>query len=203
MKFILAKKIGMSQLFDEKGNVIPVTWVEAGPCFVTQIKTEDKDGYWAVQVGFEKKKKNIKKTEKGKEYKYLKEFRGSKEEVEKFKVGQKIDVSIFNEGDIVKVSGKSTGKGFQGVVKRWGFAGAPKTHGTKHTHRAPGAIGSAWPQRVWKGKKMPGRMGGERVTIKNLEIVKIEKDKNLMAIKGAVPGKRGNLLEIRAEEPKK
>jgi len=200
MKFILAKKIGMSQVFDDKGNVVPVTLVEAGPCIVTQIKTPEKDGYFAVQLGFEKKTKNIKKTEKGKEYKHLKEFRIEEEDLKKFnfKEGDKIDVSIFQEGDKVKVSGKSKAKGFQGVVKRWGFGGAPKTHGTKHTLRKPGSIGATDPARVFKGKKMAGRMGGDRVTVSNLKVIKIDKEKNLLLIKGALPGRRGTILEIKS-----
>jgi len=195
MNFILGKKIEMSQMFDEKGRVIPLTWIEAGPCVVLQIKNKEKDGYEAVQVGFEKKSKNIKKTEKGKEYKYLKEFPIFNSQFS-MKVGDKIDVSIFKEGDKVKVSGISKGKGFQGVVKRWGFRGASKTHGTKHMWRKPGSIGATDAERVFKGKKMAGRMGGERTTIKNLEIVKIDKEKNLIGVKGAVPGRRGTVVEL-------
>ena len=193
MKFILGKKIGMSQSFGEKGKAVPVTWIEAGPCFVVQIKDKQKDGYEAIQVGFEKKKKNIKKTEKEKEYRYLKEFQ---EDVEKYKVGDEISVSVFKEGNTVKISGISKAKGFQGVVKRWGFHGSPKTHGTKHTLRKPGSIGSTDAARVFKGRKMAGRMGGGRITVKNLEIIKIDKEKNLIAVCGAVPGRRGTLLEI-------
>jgi len=195
MKFILGKKIGMTQIWKD-GKVIPVTLISAGPCVVTQIKTEEKDGYKAVQVGFEKitKEKKIKKTQKDKPYRYLREFRT--EEVDKFKVGDVIDVSQFEVGEKVKVAGISKGKGFQGVVKRWGFSGRNKTHGVKHEERTLGSVGSMFPQRVIKGKKMPGRMGGERVTIKNLEIVDIDKDKNLLVIKGGVPGRRGTLLEI-------
>ena len=195
MKFILGKKIGMSQSFGEKGKAVPVTWIEAGPCFVLQVKDVKKDGYEAIQVGFEKKKKNIKKTEKEKEYRYLKEFQ---EDVEKCKVGDEINVSVLKEGDKVKISGISKAKGFQGVVKRWGFHGSPKTHGTKHTLRKPGSIGSTDAARVFKGRKMAGRMGGGRITVKNLEIIKIDKEKNLIAVCGAVPGRRGTLLEIRS-----
>ena len=195
MKFILGKKISMSQIFDKEGNVIPITWVKAGPCFVTQIKTKERDGYFAVQVGFEKKKK-AKKTEKGKEFYFLKEFRVPEEEIKNFKVGQEIDVSFFKEGEKVKVSGKTIGRGFQGVVKRWGFKGAPKTHGTKHQHRKPGAIGCAWPQRVLKGKKMAGKMSPKRVT-QISEIIKVDKEKGMIALKGSLPGKRGNLIEIK------
>jgi len=202
MKFILGKKLGMSQLFKEEGQVVPVTLVEAGPCRVTQIKTPEKDGYQAVQIGFEEiKTKKIKKPQKGhfkkagleNGYRYLREFRG----VEDLKLGQEINVSWFVPGEIVKVSGISKAKGFQGVVKRHGFSGFPATHGTKHGLRAPGSIGSAFPQRVFKGKKMAGRMGGQRVTSAGLEIVEVDKENNLLAIKGALPGRKGTFLEIR------
>jgi len=196
MKFILGQKLGMSQIFDEKGNQIPVTLVEAGPCQILQIKTKEKDGYTAIQIGFKKieKAKKIKKTMKGKEFRYIKEQRT--ESKEQLKVGDKIDVSIFKEGEKVTVSGISKGKGFAGVVKRWGFHGRPRTRGTKHEERTHGSIGAATPSRVIKGIKMAGRMGGERVTVKNLKIVKIDPENNLLAIKGAVPGRRGILLEI-------
>jgi large subunit ribosomal protein L3 len=192
MKFILGTKIKMSQMFDEKGNVVPVTLIEAGPCKVLQIKTKEKDGYPAVQVGFQKKTKKIKKNEKGKEFKYLREFKNGE-----YKVGDEITVSIFQEGEKVKVSGISKGKGFQGGVKRWGFSGRGATHGVKHEHRTLGSVGMSFPERVIKGRKMPGRMGFERVTIKNLKIVKVDKENNLLVIKGAVPGRKGTLLEIR------
>jgi large subunit ribosomal protein L3 len=195
--FILGKKIGMAQIW-KHGKAIPVTLIEAGPCFVTQIKTKEKDGYQAVQVGFEKieKEKKISKTQKDKPFRYLREFRV--ENIENLKIGDQIDVSQFEIGKKVKVSGISKGKGFQGVVKRWGFSGRNATHGVKHEERKPGSIGSAFPQRVIKGKKMPGRMGGRRVTVKNLEIIDIDKEKNLLVIKGGVPGRRGTLLEIQA-----
>lgn len=197
MKFILGEKIRMSQVFDEKGNVVPVTLITAGPCQVTQIKTKEKDGYEAIQIGFKeiKKKKKIKKTMKDKSFRYLREF---KDNIKSFKLGQKINASIFEKGKIVSISGISKGKGFQGVVKRWGFAGLPATHGTKHEERAPGSTGSRFPQRVIKGRKMPGRMGGERVTVKNLKIAKVEPEKNLLVVKGAIPGRKGTLLEIRS-----
>jgi len=192
MKFILGKKLEMSQIFGKAGERIPVTLVEAGPCEIVQIKDEGKDGYSAVQVGFEKMKKE-RKSMKGKNYRYLKEFRDGSD----LKKGDKIDVSVFNEGDKVKVSGISKGKGFQGGVKRWGFSGRDATHGVKHEERTLGSIGSAFPQRVHKGRKMPGRMGFERKTVRNLEIVKIDPDNNILAIKGAIPGRNGALLEIR------
>ena len=201
MKFILAKKVEMSQVFDDKGKVHPVTWLEAGPIFVTQAKTKEKDGYTAVQVGFgSKKEKNMKKPQrKLGNYEVFKEFRldvGLPAEA-LAKVGDKIEITTFAEGDKIEVSGTSKGKGFQGVIKRHGFHGGPRTHGQKHSERAPGSIGAVWPQRVLKGKRMGGRMGEEIVTLKNLKVIKIIPEKNLMAISGAVPGHRGSLVEVR------
>lgn len=199
MKFILGKKIGMSQMF-ENDEVVPVTLVEAGPVFITQIKDEEKDGYKAVQVGFDKKKdKNVSKAVKNHlkdldTFRHLKEFRTEEE----YKRGDKIDISIFETGQFVKVSGISKGKGFQGVVKRHGFAGGPKTHGQKHSHRAPGSIGATGPQRVMKGKKMAGRMGGDRITLKKSKIISVDPEQNLLVLKGQVPGRKNTLLEIRA-----
>ncbi len=196
MQYILGQKLEMSQMFDEKGNLIPVTLISAGPCEITQIKTDKIDGYNAIQIGFKKieKKLKIKKSQGLKTFKYLREIRGEGKE---FKLGQEISVSIFKEGDKVSVSGISKGKGFQGAVKRWGFAGQPATRGTKREHRTLGSTGSRYPQRVIKGKKMPGRMGRERITVKNLKVMKIDKENNLLAIEGAVPGRRGTLLEIK------
>ncbi|HDL74919.1 MAG TPA: 50S ribosomal protein L3 [bacterium] len=195
MKFILAKKLDMSQIFDEKGRIVPVTLIEAGPCQVLDIKTKDKDGYESIQIGFEKLKENkITKSKKKKPFKHQKEFR---DDISKYELGQEIKVDIFKQGDLIKVSGISKGKGFSGVVKKWGFGGRPSTHGTKHEERTPGSVGSSYPQRVIKGRKMPGRAGSERITVKNLKIVKIDKENNLLAIKGAIPGRRGILLEIR------
>lgn len=186
----------MSQIFDETGKVIPITLIEAEPCYVTQIRTKEKDGYDSIQVGFLKLKENkVRKTQKKKPFKFLREF---KADISKYKIGQEIDASVFQEGEKVSVSGISKGKGFAGVVKRWHFKGMPKTHGTKEKERHPGSIGSRWPQRVRKGKKMAGRMGSERITVKNLKIVKVEPEKNLIAIKGAIPGRKGTLLEIRS-----
>lgn len=194
-KFILGQKLEMSQIFNKEGEVIPVTLLEVGPCKVLQIKTEETDGYESFQIGFKKieKSKKIKKTMKGKEFKYLREFRNG----EGLKLGDEINISIFNEGEKVKISGISKGKGFQGVVKRWGFKGKGTSHGVKHETRTGGSIGSRYPQRVIKGRKMPGRMGSERITVKNLKIVKIDKENNILAVKGAVPGRKGTLLEIR------
>jgi len=211
MKFILGLKIGMSQIFDEKGNKVPVTLIEAGPSQITQIKTKKKDGYQSVQFGFIIKKKRIKKTEKGKEFKFIKEqkteveekgfsslpFATARENKEQLKAGDKIDVSIFQKGDMVKISGYCKGKGFQGVVKRWGFSGRGASHGVKHEHRTSGSIGSSFPERVIKGRKMPGRAGSERVTVKNLKVIEADAENNLLVVKGAVPGRKGTLLEIR------
>jgi len=193
-KFILGKKIGMSQMFNENGKFIPVTLVSAGPCEVLQVKTKEKDGYSALQVGFEKigKEKKIKKTMKGKPFRFLKEVEDGDA-----KVGDVISVSVFKAGDKVNISGVSKGKGFQGSVKRWGFHGRNTTHGAKHEEREVGSIGATFPQRVIKGHKMPGRMGFERVTVKNLEIIKVEEGQNLLAVKGAIPGRIGALLEIK------
>ncbi len=203
MKFILGLKKKMSQVFTEDGRVVPVTVVEAGPVVVTQVRTEDKDGYSAVQVAYQsKKEKNVAKAQLGAwkdlgAFKYLREFRLSDNTYQK---GDKIDASAFEQGDIVSVSGISKGKGFQGVVKRHDFAGGRRSHGNKHHERAPGSIGSTGPQRVFKGKKMAGRMGGDRVTVKNLEIVAVDADKGLMMIRGAIPGRPGTLLEIRTNK---
>lgn len=187
----------MSQLFNENGKVVPLTLVEAGPCEITQIKTKETDGYESVQIGLGGlKEKKIKKSQKQKPFKCLREFRGDID-FSKCKTGDKIDVAIFKEGEVVKIAGISKGKGFQGGVKRWGFRGRSPSHGTKHEMRTGGSIGSSFPQRVAKGRKMPGRMGSERVTVKNLKIVKVDTENNLLAIKGAIPGRKGTLLEIR------
>jgi len=200
MKLILGKKLGMSQIFDKEGKVTPVTLIEAGPCKVLQVKTKDKDGYDALQVGFVEKKRKIKKTEKGKEYKYIREFRIVKEDKSSFPpfaVAQVIDASVFTEGDKVKIIGTSKGKGFQGAVKRWGFTGRNATHGMKHEQRTLGSTGSSIPARVIKGRRMPGRMGQDRVTIDNLKIVMVDKENNLLALKGALPGPKGALIQIK------
>lgn len=198
MAFILGKKLKMSQVWkDEK--VIPITLVQAGPITVTQMRTKEKNGYEACQVGFgTKKAKNIKKPQLGQfkdlgNFQYVKEFKTD----QSLKVGDILDVSQFKEGDKVKVSGLNKGRGFQGGVKRHGFSGGPKTHGQKNRHRAPGSIGATAPQRVVPGKRMAGRMGQERTTIKNLEVVGIDKGNNVLMIKGAIPGMKGTLLEIK------
>lgn len=200
----------MSQIFKDD-KVIPVTLIEAGPCYVLQLKTKEprkppsgqrrkKDGYKAVQIGFERlEPEKVKKPQKGKPYRYVREFRIMKDETYNLKQGDKIDVSVFKKGDKVKISGISKGKGFQGAVKRWGFSGRGASHGVKHEHRTLGSVGISNVERVFKGKKMPGRMGSERITVKNLEIVKIDQENNLLAIKGAIPGRRGTLLEIKSK----
>ncbi len=204
---IIGKKIGMSQVFVENGNIIPVTVVEAGPCQVIQVKTPEKDGYSAIQLGFEKKpEKRINKpalgrfkAAKAEPYRFLSEIRDF--EAEHSKIGETITVELFNVGDTVKVSGVSKGKGFQGVVKRYNFRGGPKTHGQSDRFRSPGSIGaSAYPSRVIKGMKMAGRMGGDNKTIRGLSIVKIDAENNLLYIKGAVPGARNGIVTVRRQE---
>ncbi len=198
MKFILGLKNGMTQIFDEEGNHIPVTVIEAEPNHVLQIKTEQNDGYESVQVGFQKlKEKKIKKPMKEKPYRFIREFRGDLD-INEYKKGDEINVSVFKEKDKIKVSGIAKGKGFQGGVKRWGMRGSPSSRGHP-AQRKIGSIGWSTLARVIKGKKMPGRMGGKRITTKNLEIVKVDSENNVLMIKGAVPGRKGTLLEIRKE----
>jgi large subunit ribosomal protein L3 len=197
MKFILGRKIKMSQVFDEKGNVVPVTLVVAEPLTVVRSKTKESDGYEAIQTGFGAKK--IKKPQKKTSFRHLKEFRIPEGAKISLNSGDKIDVSAFQEGDKVEVSGVSKAKGFQGVVKRHGFHGGPRTHGQKHSEREPGSIGATAPQRVFKGTRMAGRTGGKRITVKNLKIIKVDKNKNELWISGAIPGRRGTMLEIRSK----
>ncbi len=203
---IIGKKLGMSQLFEQNGDLIPVSIVEAGPCRVVQVKTPEKDGYSAVQLGFQiKTAKHTKKPEAGhfkaansEPYRYLAEIRDF--ESDYAKVGEIVTVALFNIGQRVKVSGISKGKGFQGVVKRHGFKGGPKTHGQSDRLRAPGSIGaSAYPSRVIKGMKMGGRMGGDNHTVSGLTIIKINPENNLLYIKGAIPGARNGLVTIRRQ----
>ncbi len=201
MKFLLGTKQNMTQIFTEDGTCVPVTVLSAGPISVTQVKTEEKDGYRAVQVGYgERNARNINKAQKGHlkdagSLRYLREVRV--EEGEAAVVGDKIDVGIFAEGDDIQVSGISKGKGFQGVVKRHGFHGGPRSHGQKHSEREPGSIGATGPQRVFKGTRMGGRMGSDRITVKGLKVVAVDKENNTLLVTGAVPGKRGTLIEIR------
>lgn len=198
MKFILAKKIEMTQRYAADGRVVPVTLVHAGPCVVTQIKSPEQDGYRAVQVGFETSK-HVAKPQKGHfkdtgSFRFVREFRVADDMV--IEPGAKIDASIFVAGDKIQVIGVSKGHGFQGVVKRHGFHGSPASHGHKDQLRMPGSIGSKRQGPVQKGKRMAGRMGGERVTVKNLEVIDVNPETQTMAIKGAVPGARGALLLI-------
>jgi len=200
MKLILAEKKEMTQKFTDDGKVVPVTKVVAGPCVITQIKDQSKDGYVALQIGFGLKKKLTKPLaghlKKLGNFQYLKEFRVSEEEIKDLKVGDKISAKAFETGDKIKVTGKSKGKGFQGVVKRYGFHGSPASHGHKDQLRMPGSIGATGPAHVFKGTKMGGQMGNERVTVTNLEVVDVNIEKGEIFIKGAVPGPRNNLLLI-------
>jgi large subunit ribosomal protein L3 len=196
---IIGKKLGMGQIFTDNGEAEAVTAIEAGPCVVTQLKTKAKEGYNAAQLGFaETKRLNSPRRGHLKElgqFKYLQEFRVA--DIEAIKVGDKIDVSLFKEGDRVNITGVSKGKGFAGVVKRHHFAGGPKTHGQSDRHRAPGAIGSTTsPGRVLKGRRMAGHMGNNRVTALNLEVCKADPARNLLLVKGAVPGAKNGLLLI-------
>ena len=203
MRGLIGKKIGMTRIFNESGHVIPVTVVQAGPCIITQVKNTKKDGYEAVQVGYlNKEPKHTSKPLQGhfdksgvRPKKVILEF----EKVPGFdyKVGQSFHVGIFNQGDLVRVSGKSKGKGFTGVIKRHNFARQKKTHGTGHTERAPGSIGQASdPSRVFPGMRMAGRHGNKNITVDNLEIVEVLAENNQILIKGAVPGARNGLLVI-------
>ncbi len=201
-KAIIGRKVGMTQIFDEKGNVIPVTAIEAGPCTVVQIKTVETDGYTAVKLGFgEVKEKKVNKPEMGAfkkinvaPKKHLREFRLSS--VEDLKTGAEIKADVFTAGDKVDIQGITKGKGFQGVIKRHGQHRGPMGHGSMY-HRRPGSMGpTSTPGRVFKGKKLPGHMGVEKVTIQNLEVVKVDLDKNVILVKGSVPGNKGSILKI-------
>ncbi len=204
MQGILGKKRGMTQIFDDTGLVVPVTIIEAGPCFVTQIKTKETDGYNSVQISFlDKKEKRTSMPLKGhfekaktSPKKVIREFRFSDQP--ELELGTEITVARFEAGDTVTVSGVSKGKGFQGVVKRYNFAGGPKTHGQSDRLRAPGSIGqSSYPSRVFKGMKMGGRMGNDRITLKNVVVVKVDVENNLMFLKGAIPGAKNAIVEIK------
>ena len=204
MRGLVGKKIGMTRIYDIDGNVVPVTILQAGPCTVTQLKTQDNDGYDAIQVGYgERKQKHLSKPLEGHFDKAGVEPKRILAEFEKvpgfdYQVGQSFHVGIFNEGDYVSVSGLSKGKGFTGVIKRHNFARQKKTHGTGHTERAPGSIGQASdPSRVFPGMRMAGQHGNAKVTIENLEIMKIDKENNQLLIKGSVPGAKNSTLFIR------
>src|SRR3990167_3243655 len=197
MKFILGEKLGMTQVFDEKGNVVPVALVRATKNVVTQIRTLEKDRYVALQIGHGEKKK-LRRPQAGHvkdlgNLRNLREFRIDKTEMSR---GDAVEVTQFAPGDLVKITGISKAKGFQGVVKRHGFHGAPATHGTKHAHREPGSIGATWPQRVIKGMRMAGRMGGVQVSVRNIRVVAVDGDKEILALAGALPGKPGTVLSI-------
>lgn len=205
MSGLIGKKIGMTSLFDENGRNIPCTVIQAGPCKVLQVKTVDSDGYKAVQLGFEDKSdKNVSKALQGH---FKKAGSNAKTKVVEFNrdfsgelsIGDEVNVNVFNEGDYVHITGTSKGKGFQGVVKRHGFAGVGQaTHGQHNRLRAPGSIGAGSdPSRVFKGMRMAGRMGGEKVTVQNLRVVKVDEEKNLIIVKGAVPGAKNSYVILR------
>jgi large subunit ribosomal protein L3 len=204
MKGILGRKVGMTQLFDEKGEVVPVTVIEAGPCYVTQIKAKDRDGYRAIQLGFEEtKSKRLTKGQQGHLernelplLRHLRELRVKDETA--YQIGQKITVDIFEAGERVDVVGKSKGRGFAGTIKRHGFHRQPKTHGQSDRERAPGSIGATTgTSRVFKGKRMAGRMGNARVTSQNLLVALVDPERNLLAVRGSVPGPKGGLVFVK------
>ena len=196
----LGKKIGMTQIFREDGRVVPVTVIEAGPCVVTQVKTLESDGYEAVQLGFGDVKRRNKPQaghlKNSKLSRYLREV--STDDTSEFEVGQTIGVDIFEAGEKIDVIGKSKGRGFAGVMKRWNFGGGPRTHGQSDRARAPGSIGGGTtPGKVYKGLKMAGHMGNRRITVKGLEIVEIDSERNLLLVKGGIPGATNSLVQIR------
>ena len=202
-KAIIGRKVGMTQVFGEKGVVIPVTVIEAGPCSVVQVKTSETDGYNAIKLGFgEVKEKKLTKPAKGQfsklklqPKKYLREFRV--ENVSDYVVGNEIKADVFAVGDMVDVQGTSKGKGFQGVIKRHGQHRGPMGHGSMY-HRRPGSMGpTSSPGRVFKGKKLPGHMGSQTITIQNLEVIRVDLDKNVILVKGSVPGAKGSILKIK------
>jgi large subunit ribosomal protein L3 len=201
---ILGKKLGMTRVFRENGESVPVSALEVGPCYIIQIKRTEKEGYNAIQLGFQpKKEKGLNRPAAGHfkaagrgGFRVLREFRVDNPET--YELGQEITSEIFDIGDRVTVSGISKGRGFSGVVRRWGFSGGDTAHGCR-SHKVPGSIGaSATPSRVMKGKKLPGRMGYQRVTLKNLRVVDVIREENLILVKGAVPGSNGGLVELRA-----
>src|SRR5579884_4365732 len=197
---LLGRKLGMTRAFDDTGTMVALTLVQAGPCWVTQLKTPERDGYTAVQIGYEETKR-LTRPEQG-HLKNLPKLRHLREvpadSLDDLSVGAKFDVGLLRPGDRVDVVGKSKGRGFAGVVKRHGFRGGPKTHGQSDRHRAPGSVGSGTtPGRVFKGMRMAGRMGGDRVTVQGLEVMQVDPERNLLALKGAVPGARNGLLLIR------
>ena len=202
-KAIIGRKVGMTQIFDENGNVIPVTVIEAGPCVVSQVKTVDNDGYNAIQLGFEDaKEKHLTKAEIGHfakagvaNKKYLKEFR--LDDISGYEVGATVSADVFAAGDKVDVTGITKGRGYTGAIKRWNLAKLRMTHGVGPVHRQSGSMGVIDPARIFKNKKMAGQYGNEQVTVLNLNVVKIDKDNNIIAVKGAIPGARGGIVVIR------
>lgn len=199
---LMGKKLGMTQVFDETGQAVPVTVLKVGPCVVTQLRTQEKDGYEAVQLGYgETKRLNSPERghqkQAGSSMRHLREVKAS--DISGYEVGQVVDCSMFTAGEKVDVTATSKGKGFAGVVKRHGFAGGPKTHGQSDRHRAPGSIGSsATPGRVFKGMRMAGRMGNERTTVQNLTIERVDAEKNLLLVRGSVPGAKESLVIVRS-----
>lgn len=198
---LLGRKLGMTQIFDDAGRAMPVTVLEVGPCVVTQVKTKERDGYEAVQLGFGHRKRLNKPLQghlraAGAQPRYLREVKVT--DPSSFTVGQVLDCSLFETGELVDVTGWRKGRGFQGVVKRHGFGGGPKTHGQSDRLRAPGSIGpTTTPGRVHKGKRMAGRMGVQRVTVQNLQVMRVDPGRNLLLVKGAVPGANGGLVIVR------
>ncbi|MBE3587508.1 MAG: 50S ribosomal protein L3 [Thermoanaerobacteraceae bacterium] len=201
-KGILGRKVGMTQIFNNEGQAVPVTVIEAGPCLVVQTRTPERDGYSAIQLGFgEKRERLVNKPLKGhfakagvRPLRFLRELRV--EDAGQYQVGQEIKADVFAAGDRVDVVGTSKGRGFAGGIKRHGFHRGPMAHGSKY-HRRPGSLGAKGPARVFKGRKLPGHYGVERVTVQNLEVVKVDPERNLLAVKGAVPGPRGGLLLVK------
>ncbi len=201
-KGILGRKVGMTQIFTDAGLAVPVTVIEAGPCYVVQKKTPEKDGYTAIQIGFGEKRESLFnkplkghfKTSGVRPLRYLRELRV--EDPEAYQVGQEIKVDIFAQGEKVDVVGTTKGKGFAGGIKRHGFHRGPMAHGSKY-HRRPGSLGAKGPARVYKGRKLPGHLGAERVTVQNLEVIRVDGDRNLLALKGAIPGPKGGLVLVK------
>jgi large subunit ribosomal protein L3 len=211
MKGIIGKKVGMTQIFDEQGNAVPVTVIQAGPCFVTQVRTADRDGYVGIQLGFaETKPQRLTKGQLGHlqrndlpALRYLREFRVKDGELDVAE-GQQINADVFAKGERVDVIGTSKGRGFAGGIKRHNFSRQPKTHGASDRTRAPGSVGqNTYPGRTFKGKRMAGHMGSERVTTENLEVVVVDAEKNLLAVRGSVPGQNGGIVLIKPARPRR
>ncbi len=207
-KAILARKVGMTRVFDEQGRAVAVTVLQAGPCYVSQVKSVETDGYNSIQLGFgEKKEHRVNRPLRGhfqragiKPCRFLREFRV--DDPSSYQVGQEITAGIFSPGDLVDVSAVSRGKGYAGSIKRLGFHRGPETHGS-HYHRGPGSLGAITASRVFKGRPLPGRMGGKRRTVQNLSIVHADSDKNILVVKGSVPGPQGGLVEVKQSVKKK